>query len=260
MTIKMRTILSKIGHSALRTPAGAQTINTQLFNIQPLVKPLEMNGLTLVLKHIHIDQGMYIHGRTVQPHCHQEIQIEYVLSGRFLFRGAAEQCRLAPGQGNVIFPNIKHTWRCEAAGAMLGILLEAVGPKREKFLLARPMAKGRFMPVFSSPDIALWARQLFNLLAVHPGPWHRERAAGILEVLLRASLVEALMLDAWLPRAQAGGVQTDSHGRHICERAIECRIRQFQPTDVFAGYCRSRGCQRATFKPTVLSPCGTKHP
>ena len=217
----MRTILSKSGHSAPLTPVVAQAINTQLFAVQPFVRPLELSGVALTLKHIHVDRGVYAVGTVGCPHCHREIQIEYVLSGRFLFTASTTQCRLAPGQGNVIFPDVRHAWRCEAAGAMLGILLEAVGPRHEQFLRTRPTANSRLMPVFRSPDIALWTRQLFDLLAVDLEPWHSELTAGILEIWLRAALLEALTLDAWLSHAQAVGNQADAHGRHVCERALD---------------------------------------
>lgn len=221
MAIKMRTILSKSGHSALQTPVGAKALNSQLFAVQTLIRPLELNGILLVLKHIHVDQGVYARGMVAQPHSHADIQLEYVLSGGFLFSAGMEQCRLAPGQGNVIFPDIRHAWRCQAAGAMIGILLEAVGPRRAQFFRAHPTVHGRLMPVFKSPEVALLTRQLFGLLAEHSAPWCHERAAGRLEEWLRVVLLETLMLEAWLPPIRAETNQTGSHDRHVCDQALD---------------------------------------
>lgn len=217
----MRPVLSKSGRGLLRTPAGAKKINAGLFAVRAAVKPLELRGLTLSLKHIHVGRGMLKCGESTPAHCHQEIQIEYVLSGRFVFSGDAPLCRLAPGQGNVIFPNRSHAWRCESAGIMIGILLEATGPQRDLFLRTPPTLAVRRMPVFRSASIALWTRQIFDFLAIHPNPWRGECATSLLAVWLQAALAEALAIEAWLPHAQTKDDHANAHGQYACDRALD---------------------------------------
>lgn len=217
----MRTILSKSGHGALLAPVAARAVNAQLFAVQPLVRPLELCGVVLALKHVHVDRGLYAAGTCSCSHCHREIQIVYALSGRFLFATPDASGRLGAGCGNIIFPDTRHSWRCEASGAMLGILIEASGPRHEFFLRTMQEAGRPVMPVFKSPQIAVWTRRLFDLLAARPATWRIERMAGMLEIWLREALLEALDLDTWSPPFQAGPGLPSSHGRHICERALD---------------------------------------
>lgn len=225
MADKIGPDISQFGHRLARDVAQVRRANVWLEAARGRAGPLNLDGVSLSLRHIHFSSGPFATGRGAGAHRHEALQLETVLTGRFHFTAGPCAHVLCSGQGNLILPGVAHAWDCEESGIMLGVLVDTVGPRREDFLAACAEAPGQPLPRFGSAADRRALRDILVLLtAPRQGVWWREDLGARLGLWLAAVLRDALPLGGWggANGAEAARVQEPGgFGAAVVRQAME---------------------------------------
>ena len=145
--IRIKTTLSQSGRTWFADPRSVKRVNAGLLRAATRCRPLPLDGASLVYHHIHIGAGVLKKRRDRRWHAHDEIQIEYAVFGRFLFRTRREERRIGPGEGLVVARQMEHGFDTIEDGGLVGVLVEIDGPRREEFIRhVDRCAAGGFLP------------------------------------------------------------------------------------------------------------------
>lgn len=217
----MKTSLSKAGHALFESSFLVREANALLSAAARSALSLELEGLSFHCQHAHFGPGVYPLRRSAALHVHNELQIEYVVTGLFDFTIDGVERRLGPWQGSVISPRQPHEWICREAGAMLGVVMNVVGPNRGAFVRHALRKQNSRRTSFGSPATAAILLQMIDVLQ---GPrsnlWAQERVRCLLELWLRQALSEAVDLSRWQPKTNERE-QYAERGLEICRRVLE---------------------------------------
>ncbi|MES2307239.1 MAG: AraC family transcriptional regulator [Verrucomicrobiota bacterium] len=194
-------------------------INHQLLRVLAFIPPLQLEGVTLKLQHMHLGQWSYDSGHNVGIHRHDEAQIEYILSGEFSFQGNGLQLRFRAGDGNLIPPDLLHSWRCVKSGQMLGIHISVEGKQKEEFLQLWKKNNSQGMKRVHSKELERLMVELLKMASLRE-IWGVERLANMVYNWLAAFFASSLSLDSWQPVGRLTD-NRDEYSWLICKRAMD---------------------------------------
>lgn len=179
--------------------------------------PLRLDGVSLGFRHVRLGPGVYTTGSGAGAHRHDQVQLEYVISGHFCFTADDEEEQLTAGRGLVILPGRLHGWRCRRAGLMLGCLLDLAGPRAERLRAHLYAARPETLTACDGQAVATHMDALIRqLLDPQHDTWRRERIAFLLGLWLAELLDEVWPLDDWRVREHDDERQ-ESHVRRADE-------------------------------------------
>lgn len=213
--------LASLAERAVASPKQVQLVNARLDAARLRMRPLELSGVSLGTSHVHIGGGEYPEGRNVGAHRHRELQLEYVLRGRVRFVDAkGESFLLTSGCGALIGPGMGHSWSCEDAAVMMGVLIRPTGREADAFNRGIRAGLRGGMRLLDAPWSVALARDVFELaVAARPRVWCEQRMSGLLEAWFARWLEVALALEGW-----SGGEacsSADGPCERLCRQAIQ---------------------------------------
>ena len=68
------------------------------------------------------------------PLIHNQIQIESVINGEFVFIDDYHTKKIFPAENLLIMPEHRHSWKCIKPGYMIGSLIQVAGPDKDEFI------------------------------------------------------------------------------------------------------------------------------
>lgn len=173
-------------------------VNAHLATSLGYLRPLELDGVTISCRRVHLGGGIQPAGKKVALHCHDDPQVEFAVSGAFLFVADRTEIRLRAGQCIVIPPGLPHGWRCVRRGALLGAELAVIGTAAAPFLrdFGRSL-QGTFRRI-DDPRLAAWARQMLDTaLAPAPYAWRRAILGSLFHLWFALILKLSMPIEPW---------------------------------------------------------------
>lgn len=182
---------------ALRQP-DVPRINASLTTSLGYLRPLELDGIVITCRRIHLGTGIYPAGRKVALHRHDDLQVEYAVSGEFRFADAQSEIRLGPGQCLVIPPGMPHQWSCTRRGALLGAELTVTGASADAFREDLEQSLRESIRRVEDPRIAIWGGQILET-AAEPAPyaWRRAIIGSLLHPWFAQILKRTMSIEPW---------------------------------------------------------------
>jgi len=216
MSSNIRPQLSLYGHNVLSDAPAVRRAN-QLLEASRSLAGLTLNGVTISVAQVHFGPGPYAKGNRATPHRHDELQVEYIISGGWLFTGPANEERLLPASGLVILPGHTHRWSCTDGGLMLGCHLTVEGARAGEFLAAATTVSSDGWIRFNGDSLAARAGELVSSLSTaSPAAWQRERTGFLLGLWLSELLSATCPLPPW-----RRPTWDDSRDERVCRRVTE---------------------------------------
>jgi AraC-like DNA-binding protein len=172
--------------------------NANLATSLGYLRPLELDGVILVCRRVHLGTGIYPAGKTVGLHRHDDLQVEFVLCGEFRFADERGESAVRPGQCVVIPAGVPHRWRCTRRGVLLGAELAATGASAAAFLRDLSRATQGSFGRIDDERLALWAGQILEI-ALQPPPyaWRRAMLGSLLHVWFAQILKRTMAIEPW---------------------------------------------------------------
>lgn len=198
----------------------AQAVDDCLEAARLMVPAFNLDGVSLLLQQLHINTGRYSPGSTTGNHMHDGLQLEFVIEGRMSFVIGNRKMILEAGTGNLIPPNILHSWNCLEGGRMMGVLFQIAGRQRSAFIkwLDNVFSGGEYVCGAELSDQA--AGILTQAAQAEPRLWRREQVAARVFLWLTRLLEQSMDLREWMTPALPGGHTQRSRERRICEAAF----------------------------------------
>lgn len=163
----------------LRNPAVIRRLNLRLLDALAALPGQRLQGVRIRPALLHLERGHYTRGDGYGDHCHEDVQVEFPLSGRFSFQVESRMYDVGPGQALVIAPTRTHRWRCEEAGFMIGatVLVEDV---EDSAAVNRLRADAHLAARQVTPDggITRWCALLQALARPSMTPWALEETSA----------------------------------------------------------------------------------
>ena len=174
-SITIKTHVLKSGPGVTLAQADVPKVNANLTTSLGYLRSLDLDGIVITCRRIHLGKGIYPAGKKVALHRHDDLQIEYAVSGSFVFADSRSEVRISAGQCLVVPPGLPHRWSCVRQGVLLGAELAVTGPSAQGFLQSlRQALEGSFKKI-DDPRIALWTGQILDT-ALQPVPYAWRRA------------------------------------------------------------------------------------
>lgn len=216
MSSNIRPQLSLSGHSVPSDARAVRRANQVLAASRSLAN-LTLDGIDISVAQVHFGPGPYATGNRATPHRHDELQIEYIISGAFLFTGPSNEERLGTASGLAILPGHTHRWSCTHAGLMLGCHLAVEGARAGELLAAATAVSNSGWIRFDGEPYAARAGELMSSLSTpRPVAWQRERTGFLLGLWLSEVLSATCPLPPWQPASR-----DESRDELVCRRVTE---------------------------------------
>jgi len=183
---------------------------------------LALDEILLPVQYVWLPHELFPKGYQVPLLQHREIQIEYVLTGRFRFRMEGRDYDLRERQGLVIPAGTLHEWQCLRSGHLLGANLQVEGEKRWQFVQALRDSILTHPPFISSPACFKPLEALFAILrneAQHP--WLVDRVAHWVGLWLVECLEEGLDIEDWRGQERRHHSSRMERDRELCVRVLQ---------------------------------------
>ncbi|MDD2707385.1 MAG: helix-turn-helix domain-containing protein [Verrucomicrobiae bacterium] len=204
----------------LRSPGTLESANSRLLAALEQSPALELDGVTVSWRHLHLGPGVYSKGFEAVIHRHDELQIEYAADGRVCFMAGGDKKMILPGQGCMIMPGVYHQWRAVDSLLMAGVLINVGGHAGSSFLAALSKMSKKGMAVFRENDLVVWMEQILAM-AVSSGPdaWRIEIMGSLLRAWLARCFETILDLKPW--RCSVPSAKREMNRRHaLCDAAV----------------------------------------
>ncbi len=163
----------------LRNPAVIRRLNLRLLDALAALPGQRLQGVRIRPALLHLERGYYALGDGYGDHCHEDVQIEFPLSGRFSFHVESRTHAVRPGQALVIAPTRMHRWRCEEAGFMIGATV-LVEDADDSSAVNRLRADAHLAARLVAPDggVTRWCELLQALAPPRLSPWVVEETSA----------------------------------------------------------------------------------
>ena len=197
-SITTGTMLSKSGHSPAISQGDIPKINANLATSLGYLRSLDLDGIVITCRRIHLGKGIYPAGKKVSFHRHDDLQIEYAVSGSFVFADSRSEVRLSAGHCLVVPPGLPHRWSCVRQGVLLGAELAVTGPSAPGFVESLRQALKNSILRIEDERIALWAGQMLDV-AMQPVPyaWRRAMIGSLLHLWFAQIFKMTMPIEPW---------------------------------------------------------------
>jgi AraC-like DNA-binding protein len=191
-------MLSKYGHRGMISQSDVPKVNANLVTSIGYLRSLDLDGIVITCRRVHLGKGIYPAGKKVSVHRHDDLQIEYALAGSFVFADSKSEVRLSAGHCLVVPPGLPHRWSCVRQGMLLGAELAVAGPSAQGFLESLRQALKNSILRIEDERIALWAGQMLDV-ALQPVPyaWRRAMIGSLLHLWFAQILKMTMPIEPW---------------------------------------------------------------
>lgn len=202
-------------------------LDTRLLLSTPYIASLPLKGVFLNCRHLHVTR--HPQSTPIEKDQHSEIEVQYVLEGKYLYQAEGELHQLYPGDGLVIVPGATHWSSNPEEGIRLSARVGTNDPHSEQFLAyLNNEPTGSFVP-FPGADSALLVGELVKLaLSDRPDIWQREMVGGLLQLWLGKVLTSCFDLTAWTQHSKSEQRFSGNRSAVLCERAASFIYDNFQ--------------------------------
>ena len=208
--------------------AALLRFDTRLHRAISHIGPLRLKeDLFLTCRHIHI--ARYRRGLEICEEHHEEIEIQYLLDGEYLYETALDQQALHPEEGLLAMAGLPHWSICLKEGVKLTAFVAVNGPQAGKLMGdLRSQTDGSFLR-FGGNTEAVLVCELFELiLGQNSEIWQREMIGGLLQLWLGKVMTSCLEFTSWTRYPDADTSIAGNRGVALYGRATEFIYANYQ--------------------------------